>query len=204
MWSSLPKAQRRIVICDIALQPMWRYSSCHHRSSDVRWSLATNFQKYSFWFPYSPLRYIWPKRYSTSCYSYGGGSGCIVTWAEAQCTKHFCDFCSALYIKKDSIFFRPQMLQPNFWSLKHESTVEKGNFEHLFKIEANLKICRFFFTSLKAKPKIILGVAKPFSMFLPSLVGSGGQNDDFRPLTFTLGGRGMGCRDKYVTFLDAS
>jgi hypothetical protein len=96
------------------------------------------------------------------------------------------------------------MLQPNFWSLKHESTVEKGNFEHLFKIEANLKICRFFFTSLKAKPKIILGVAKPFSMFLPSLVGSGGQNDDFRPLTFTLGGRGMGCRDKYVTFLDAS
>ncbi len=29
--------------------------------------------------------------------------------------------------------------------------------------------------------------------------GSGGQNDDFRPLTYTLGGRGMGCRDKYVT-----
>jgi hypothetical protein len=28
---------------------------------------------------------------------------------------------------------------------------------------------------------------------------SGGQNDDFRPLTYTLGGRGMGCRDKYVT-----
>ncbi len=28
---------------------------------------------------------------------------------------------------------------------------------------------------------------------------SGGQNDDFRPLTSTLGGRGMGCRDKYVT-----
>ncbi len=31
------------------------------------------------------------------------------------------------------------------------------------------------------------------------LVYSGGQNDDFRPLTSTLGGRGMGCRDKYVT-----
>ncbi len=29
--------------------------------------------------------------------------------------------------------------------------------------------------------------------------GSSGQNDDFRPLTSTLGGRGMGCRDKYVT-----
>ncbi len=28
---------------------------------------------------------------------------------------------------------------------------------------------------------------------------SGGQNDDFRPLTYTLGGRGRGCRDKYVT-----
>jgi hypothetical protein len=28
---------------------------------------------------------------------------------------------------------------------------------------------------------------------------SGGQNDDFRPLTYTLGGRGMGCREKYVT-----
>jgi len=27
----------------------------------------------------------------------------------------------------------------------------------------------------------------------------GGQNDDFRPLSSTLGGRGMGCRDKYVT-----
>jgi hypothetical protein len=27
----------------------------------------------------------------------------------------------------------------------------------------------------------------------------GGQNDDFRPLTSTLGGRGMVCRDKYVT-----
>jgi hypothetical protein len=31
------------------------------------------------------------------------------------------------------------------------------------------------------------------------LADSGGQNDDFRPLTYTLGGRGMGCRDKYVT-----
>jgi hypothetical protein len=30
-------------------------------------------------------------------------------------------------------------------------------------------------------------------------IGSGGQNDDFRPLTSTLGGRGMRCRDKYVT-----
>jgi hypothetical protein len=35
--------------------------------------------------------------------------------------------------------------------------------------------------------------------FLTSLPTSGGQNDDFRPLTSTLGGRGMGCRDKYVT-----
>ncbi len=33
----------------------------------------------------------------------------------------------------------------------------------------------------------------------PRLTSSGGQNDDFRPLTYTLGGRGMGCRDKYVT-----
>ncbi len=32
--------------------------------------------------------------------------------------------------------------------------------------------------------------------------GSGGQNDDFRPLTYTLGGRGMGCIDKYVTSWD--
>ncbi len=31
-----------------------------------------------------------------------------------------------------------------------------------------------------------------------SLQASGGQNDDFRPLTSTLGGRVMGCRDKYV------
>ncbi len=31
-----------------------------------------------------------------------------------------------------------------------------------------------------------------------SPAASGGQNDDFRPLTYTLGGRGMGCRDKYV------
>jgi hypothetical protein len=31
------------------------------------------------------------------------------------------------------------------------------------------------------------------------LLTRGGQNDDFRPLTYTLGGRGMGCRDKYVT-----
>jgi hypothetical protein len=31
------------------------------------------------------------------------------------------------------------------------------------------------------------------------LIGSGGQNDDFRPLTYTFGGRGMGCRDKYAT-----
>jgi hypothetical protein len=30
-------------------------------------------------------------------------------------------------------------------------------------------------------------------------MSSGGQNDDFRPLSYTLGGRGMGCRDKYVT-----
>jgi hypothetical protein len=33
---------------------------------------------------------------------------------------------------------------------------------------------------------------------------SGGQNDDFRPLTYTLGGTGMGCRDKYVTSCDPS
>ncbi len=33
---------------------------------------------------------------------------------------------------------------------------------------------------------------------------SGGQNDDFRPLTSTLGGRGMVCRDKYVTSWDPS
>ncbi len=31
------------------------------------------------------------------------------------------------------------------------------------------------------------------------LVNRGGQNDDFRPLTYTLGGRGMGFRDKYET-----
>ncbi len=33
---------------------------------------------------------------------------------------------------------------------------------------------------------------------------SGGQNDDFRPLTYTLGGRGTGCRDKYGTSQDPS
>jgi hypothetical protein len=31
------------------------------------------------------------------------------------------------------------------------------------------------------------------------LAPGGGQNDDFRPLTYTLGGRGMGRRDEYVT-----
>jgi hypothetical protein len=35
---------------------------------------------------------------------------------------------------------------------------------------------------------------------LPHQSTSGGQNDDFRPLTYTLGGRGMECRDKYVTY----
>ena len=54
-------------------------------------------------------------------------------------------------------------------------TVEEGNFEHLFKFETNLKICPIFFLplffSLKAKPKILLGVATPFSMVLPPLVG---------------------------------
>ena len=55
-----------------------------------------------------------------------------------------------------------------------KTTVEEGNFEHLFNFEANLKICQIFFIiffSLKAKPKILLGVAKPFSMVLPPLVG---------------------------------
>ncbi len=33
---------------------------------------------------------------------------------------------------------------------------------------------------------------------LGDTIPSGGQNDEFRPLTSTLGGRGMGCRDKYV------
>ncbi len=36
------------------------------------------------------------------------------------------------------------------------------------------------------------------------IIYSGGQNYEFRPLTSTLGGRGMGCRDKYVTSLDPS
>jgi hypothetical protein len=36
-------------------------------------------------------------------------------------------------------------------------------------------------------------------MYAQSLFCSGGQNDYFRPLTYTLGGRDMGCRDKYVT-----
>ncbi len=35
-------------------------------------------------------------------------------------------------------------------------------------------------------------------------VSRGGQNDDFRPLTYSLGGRGKGCRDKYVTSWDPS
>ncbi len=39
------------------------------------------------------------------------------------------------------------------------------------------------------------------SQWLPT---SGGQNDDFRPLTSTLGGRGMVCKDKYVTSWDPS
>ncbi len=32
----------------------------------------------------------------------------------------------------------------------------------------------------------------------------GGQTDDFLPVNCTLGGRGMGCRDKYVTSWDPS
>ncbi len=44
---------------------------------------------------------------------------------------------------------------------------------------------------------------RPFHIRITSLykpVISGGQNDDFRPLTSTLGGRVMGFRDKYVTY----
>jgi hypothetical protein len=45
---------------------------------------------------------------------------------------------------------------------------------------------------------LILCVIKLYQL-MPRLLSSGGQNDDFRPLTYTLGGRSMGCRDKYVT-----
>ncbi len=37
-----------------------------------------------------------------------------------------------------------------------------------------------------------------------SLESRGGQNYDFRPMTYTMGGRGMECRDKYVTSWDPS
>jgi hypothetical protein len=58
--------------------------------------------------------------------------------------------------------------------MSEKTTVEEGNFEHLFNFEAHLKIYQIFFTtffSLKAKPKILRGVAKLFSMVLPLLVG---------------------------------
>ncbi len=45
------------------------------------------------------------------------------------------------------------------------------------------------------------------STWLPQCMAlniSGGQYDDVRPLTSTLGGRGMGCRDRYVTSWDPS
>ncbi len=49
-----------------------------------------------------------------------------------------------------------------------------------------------WFSTVDCFPAVAVGPA--------SLSGSCGQNDDFRPLTYTLGGRGMGCRDKYVTY----
>ncbi len=37
-------------LCDVALQPLWRYVKDHHRSCDDTWSSATNLKKYSFLF----------------------------------------------------------------------------------------------------------------------------------------------------------
>lgn len=39
------------------LQPMYRYSPCRHSTCNDSGLSATNFQKYSFWFLFSPLRY---------------------------------------------------------------------------------------------------------------------------------------------------
>ncbi len=50
---------------------------------------------------------------------------------------------------------------------------------------------------------ILLGEPFP-SQEMERVKRSGGQNDDLRPFTYTLGGRGMGCRDKYVTSWDPS
>jgi hypothetical protein len=54
---------------------------------------------------------------------------------------------------------------------------------------------------LKVKTILVRPLIGPASD--PPLIG-GAQNDDFRPLTYTLGGRGMGCRNKYVTSWDPS
>ncbi len=50
---------------------------------------------------------------------------------------------------------------------------------------------------------LVLGVFKSATWlrFYNSVKTSGGQNDDFRPLTSTLGGRGMGCREKICDIL---
>ncbi len=52
---SYEKLRGALWFCDIALQlqPMWRYSHCSYRSSNDRWIIASNLQKYSFLFPYS-------------------------------------------------------------------------------------------------------------------------------------------------------
>ena len=37
-------------LCDVALQPLWRYVKDRHHSYDDTWSSGTNLKKYSFLF----------------------------------------------------------------------------------------------------------------------------------------------------------
>ncbi len=67
----------------------------------------------------------------------------------------------------------------------------KYNSSHGFAVFIHLAILRNLRTVSRRNSVIYI--------YLSLILSSGGKNDDFRPLTFTLWGRGMGYRDKYVT-----
>jgi hypothetical protein len=65
--------------CDIALQPWWRYSHGSHCSSNNRWSIATNLQKYYF-LCHTPPCGTRLQRYSTCLYNCGVGRVSILSY----------------------------------------------------------------------------------------------------------------------------
>ncbi len=107
MWRALPKTQRRFLTSLFTAHVMILPLPPPYSSND-RLSIVTNLQKYSFFVSILPLAIHGRSAIPPTCrYSYGSGSGSIVTGAVAHCNNGLWSFWYRTPHKKDPNFLGP-------------------------------------------------------------------------------------------------